>query len=180
MSCENALRAGKHKDRAIVHSFNSHHLKEEELESVGDLSKVCSQFALNFFLARHGRPDILRSLNKLARAVTKWRGACDRRSARLISYTHRTTDYGQYCHVGNTAQHCRLGLLQDSDFAGDFEDSQSTSERNSFSAVEHLFLYVGCARSKRQYLTVPQNQKLFPWMLVCEWTDSLLWICGMW
>ena len=28
--------------------------------------------------------------------------------------------------MGNTAQQCRLGLLQDSDFAGDLEDSKST------------------------------------------------------
>ena len=34
----------------------------------------------------------------------------------------------QYCHVRNTTQHCRLGLFQDSDFAGDHEDSKSTSE----------------------------------------------------
>ena len=33
----------------------------------------------------------------------------------------------KYCYVWNTAQHCRLGLFQDSDFAGDLEDSQSTS-----------------------------------------------------
>ena len=31
------------------------------------------------------------------------------------------------CFVGNTAQQCRLGLIQDSDFAGDSEDSKSTS-----------------------------------------------------
>ena len=30
-------------------------------------------------------------------------------------------------HVGYTAQHCRLGLFQDSDFAGDLEGSKSTS-----------------------------------------------------
>ena len=29
--------------------------------------------------------------------------------------------------VGNTAKQCRLGLLQDSDFAGNLEDSKSTS-----------------------------------------------------
>ena len=29
--------------------------------------------------------------------------------------------------MGNTAQHCRLGVLQDSEFAGDLEDSKSTS-----------------------------------------------------
>ena len=32
-----------------------------------------------------------------------------------------------YCHVGNTAKQCRLGLFQDSDFAGDLEVSKSTS-----------------------------------------------------
>ena len=30
-------------------------------------------------------------------------------------------------HVCNTAKQCRLGLFQDSDFAGDLEDSKSTS-----------------------------------------------------
>ena len=42
-------------------------------------------------------------------------------------FIHHTNDYRQYCHSGNTAQHCRLGLFQDSDFAGDFENSKSTS-----------------------------------------------------
>ena len=71
------------------------------------------------YLARIGRPDILWSVNKLARAVTKWTRACDKRLARLISYIHHTSEFKQYCHVGNTAQQCRLGLFQDSDFAGD-------------------------------------------------------------
>ena len=31
--------------------------------------------------------------------------------------------------MGNTAKQCRLGLFQDSDFAGDLEDSKSTSGR---------------------------------------------------
>ena len=79
------------------------------------------------YLARNGRPDIMWSVNKLARSVAKWTQACDRRLARLISYIHYTSDYRQYCHVGNAAQHCRLGLFQDSDFAGDHEDSKSTS-----------------------------------------------------
>ena len=41
----------------------------------------------------------------------------------FISYIHHTSGYRQYCPVGNTAQHCRLGLFQDPDFAGDLEDS---------------------------------------------------------
>ena len=66
-------------------------------------------------------------MNKLARSITKWTKACDKRLNRLISYIHHTCEYRQYCHVGNTAKQCRLGLFQDSDFAGDLEDSQSTS-----------------------------------------------------
>ena len=42
---------------------------------------------------------------------------------------HHTNNCRQYCHVGYTANHCRLVLLQDSDFAGDLEDSKSASER---------------------------------------------------
>ena len=65
--------------------------------------------------------------NKLARAVTKWTKACDKSLARLVSYIHQTCEYRQYCYVGNTAQQFRLGLLEDSDFAGDVEDSKSAS-----------------------------------------------------
>ena len=78
-------------------------------------------------LARIGRPDILWSVNKLARSITKWTKACDERLNRLISYIHHTCEYKQYCHVGNTAKQCTLGLFRDSDLAGDLEDSKSTS-----------------------------------------------------
>ena len=104
------------------------HYFEEEMKSVGELSDVCSQIVLKcLYLARIGRPDILWSVNKLARSITKWTKACDKRLNRLISYIHHTCEYKQYCHVGNTAKQCRLGLFQDSDFAGDLEDSKSTS-----------------------------------------------------
>ena len=94
----------------------------KELESVGELSQVCSQIVLKcLYLARIGRQHILWSVNKLARAVTKWTQGYDRRLARLVSYIHDTSDYRQYCHVNSTAQHCRLGLFQDSDFADDLE-----------------------------------------------------------
>ena len=68
-------------------------------------------------------------MNKLARAVTIWTRAGDKRLARLISYIHHTSEIKQHCYVGNTAQQCRLELFQDTDFAGDLEDSKSTSGR---------------------------------------------------
>ena len=98
------------------------------MKSVGKLSQVCSQIVLKcLYLARIGRPAILWSVNKLARSITKWTKACDKRLSRLISYIHHKCEYKQYCYVGNTAKQCRLGLFQDSDFAGDLEDSKSTS-----------------------------------------------------
>ena len=108
--------------------LDDHHFKKEELESVGDLSKVCSQIVLKCLcLARIGRFDNLWSVNEVARAVVKWTRACDRRLVRFIPYSHHTYDYRQYCHVGNMAQHCRLGLFQDSDFVGEIEESKPTS-----------------------------------------------------
>ena len=127
--CELANKTTQNFYTVSTPCIDDHHFKEEELKSVGELSKVSSQIVLKcLYLACIGRPDILRSVNKLARSITKWTKACDKRLSRLISYIHHTCDYKQYCHVGNTAKQCRLGLFfENSDFAGDLEDSKSTS-----------------------------------------------------
>ena len=89
--------------------IDDHHFKEEEMGSVGELSIVCSQIVLKcLHLTRIGRPDILWSVNKLARSITKWTKACDKRQSLLISYIHHACEYKQYCQVGNTAKQCRL------------------------------------------------------------------------
>ena len=90
--------------------LDDHQSKREELESVGELSQVCSQMVLKcLYLARIGRPDIQWWVNKLSRAVKKWTLACDRRLARLISYIQN--EFRQYCYVGNTAQFKTQTLL---------------------------------------------------------------------
>ena len=123
--------------------IDDHHFKEEELKSVGELSNTCSQIVLKcLYLARIGRPDILWSVNKLARSITKWTKACDKRLNRLISFIHHTCEYKQYCHVGNTAKQCGLGLCQDSDFAGDLEDSKSTSGGTLCVFGSHTFVSI--------------------------------------
>ena len=87
--CYQANKRTEQLYRVSTAGLDDHHLKKEELESVGELSKVCCQIdAKCLYLARTGRPDILWSVNKLARAVTKWTRACDRRLARLIAYIH--------------------------------------------------------------------------------------------
>ena len=42
--------------------------------------------------------------------------------------------------MGNTAKQCKLGLFQDSDFAGDLEDSKSTSGRTVCVFGRHTFV----------------------------------------
>ena len=78
-------------------------------------------------LARIGRPDILWTLHCLARHVTNWNRACDKRSARPIRYIHHAENCRQNCHVGNNASDCQLGLFQEAEFAEDLRDSMSTA-----------------------------------------------------
>ena len=133
--CELANMATQQLYKVSTPCIDDHHFKEEVLRSVEDMSQICSQIVLKcLYLARIGRPDILWSVNKLARSITKWTKACDKRLNRLIPYVHHTCEYRQYCHVGNTAKQCRLGLFQDSDFAGDLEDSKLL-------LVEHYALF---------------------------------------
>ena len=71
--------------------IDDHHFKEEETKSVGELSNTCSQIVLKcLYLARIGRPDILWSVNKLARSITKWTKACDKRLNRFWYLTFIT------------------------------------------------------------------------------------------
>ena len=98
--CELANKTTQQLHRVSTPCIDDHHFKEEEMKSVGELSNTCSQIVLEcLYLARIGRPDILWSVNKLARSITKWTKACDRRSARLIAYIHHTCEYKQYCYV---------------------------------------------------------------------------------
>ena len=147
--CELANKTTQQLYKVSTPCIDDHHFKEE-VKSVGELSTTCSQIVLKcLYSARIGRPDILWSVNKLARSITKWTKAFDKRLNRLISFFHHTCEYKQYCHVGNTAKQCRLGLFQDSDFAGDLEDSKSLqAEHCAFLEVIHLFQEVGCARKQ--------------------------------
>ena len=70
----------------------------------------------------------------------KWSKSCDKRLARLISYIHHTCEFKQNCFVGNTAQQFILGLIQFSDFAGDLEDSRSTSGGTLCRFGSHTFV----------------------------------------
>ena len=161
--CELANKTTQQLYKVSTPCVDDHHFKEEEMKSLGELSQVCSQIVLKcLYFARIGRPDILWSVNKLARSITKWTKACDKRLNRLISYFHHTCEYKQYCHVGNTATQCRLGLFQDSDFARDLEDSKPTLE-DVFGS--HIFVPRSWMCKKQIAVSVRQNLKSSLWTL---------------
>ena len=91
-------------------------------------------------MARIGRPDILWSVKNLHDRSQNGPKPVTKRLNRLISYIHHTCEYKQHCYVGNTAKQCRLGLFQDSDFAGDLEDSKSTSGGTLCILGSHTFV----------------------------------------
>ena len=142
--------------------IDDHQFKEEN-ETVVEFSTDCSQIILKcLYLARIGRLDMLCSVNKLARSITNWTKACDKRLARLISYIHHSNEYRQYCKVGNTAQQCRLGLFQDPDFAGDLEESKSTSGGFLCIFGSHTFLPISWMyRNRLQFHTVQRKLRFF-------------------
>ena len=91
--CELANKTTQQLYKGSTPCIDDHHFKEEGLKSEGELSKVSSQIVLKcLYVARIGSPDILWSVNKFARSITKWTQACDKRLNRLISYVHHTSE----------------------------------------------------------------------------------------
>ena len=124
--------------------LGDYQFKQEEFESVG---KIITSVLTNCddmlvlgtnWKTRHSK--VSKESCTSSHQITKWTRACDKCFARLISCIHHTSEFEQYCHVENTAQQCRLGLFQYSDFAGDFEDSKFTSGGTLCICGSHTFV----------------------------------------
>ena len=131
------------------HCLDGHHVKKEELESVENNHKWFHKLCWNP-CTWHGLDDLTScglSINWFVRLPNGLKNVTD--DAKLISYIHHTQDYRQYCHVGNTAQHCPLALFQDSDFAGDLGRLEINIRWNfMFLEVEHSSLYIGMCKKQ--------------------------------
>ena len=68
--CELANETTQQLHKVSTPCIDDHHFKEEEMKSVGELSKVSSQIVLEcLYLARIRRPDIPWSVNKFAQSI---------------------------------------------------------------------------------------------------------------
>ena len=109
--------------------LDDHQFKEEELEYVGGVVKwMLSKFLEMSIFDTYW--TIWYSMNVLQTCT------CDHKhGSELVTNIQYvwslafifTSEYKQFCHVGNTVQQFRLCLFQDFDTAGDLEDSKSTS-----------------------------------------------------
>ena len=64
-------------------------------------------------VARMVRPDILWAVNILAREVTKWTVACDKRLHKLMGYLLYTKDWRQISYVRGPIDKCALARTHD-------------------------------------------------------------------
>ena len=108
--------------------IEDHALPPEDFTTRGELSPVAARIVLKaLYLARLLRIDCYWTVNNLAREVTRWTVACDKRLHRLISYIHHTADYVLTSFVGDEPEDCYLTWFSDASFAGDLRDSKSTT-----------------------------------------------------
>ena len=108
--------------------IDDHQLTEADFETPGVLNTEAAKIVLKVvYLARVGRPDILWSVSTLAREVTKWTQACDKRLLRLMCYISCTQTWTHKAFVGDAVTKCWLAMFVDAGYAGDLRDSKSTS-----------------------------------------------------
>ena len=112
---------------------------------IGIRGRSCQKYALTLFwnaytlhalvvLIFHGQSTNLHDRSQNGPKLV------DKRLSRLISFIHHTCDYKQNYYVGKMHKNAEWGLLQDSDFTGDLEDSQSTSDGTLCVFGSHTFV----------------------------------------
>ena len=88
------------------------------------------------YAARVGRFDLLRSINNLARKITKGTKKEDALLHHLMAYVHQSKHHMMIGWVGDSMENSSIGLFADADYAGCGESLKSTS-----GAHLHRFTY---------------------------------------
>ena len=180
--CELAKRTTQQLYKVSTPCIDDHHFKEEELKSVGELSKVCSQIVLKCFFW-HVLEDLI--------FYGQWTDWHDRsqNGPNLVTHDYLAWYLTFITHVNTNNIVMWVTLLNNAGW-----DCFKTpilreilkiqillrAEHCAFLEVIHLFQSVGCVRNKLQFRTVQQNQKSFLWMQDWDWMVFPHLICGIW
>ena len=110
-----------------------------------------------FHLARFARPELLWSVNILARVGHKSGTTLVIKDCSGCSYTsmsQKTTDKIVMCETEN--EDCKLGLFQDASFAGDLQDSKSHSG-GLFCVLRFSYVCADCLDVQEAISSIPQQ-----------------------
>ena len=100
-------------------------LKSNEVQSLAP--HAASILMQLLYAARIARFDLLRSINTLARNVTKWSIQDDAKLYHLMCYVNSTLGKRMIGWVGNDMKDLSIALYADADFAGCAQSLRSTS-----------------------------------------------------
>ena len=88
-------------------SIEDHLLTLEDIVAKGKLHDDCSRNVLKIlWCTRRARPDTYWAVNSLAREVSKWTVACDKRLLRLVGYFRWSKYHSLQMTVGNKPTDC--------------------------------------------------------------------------
>jgi len=115
--------------RIVTHpSIDDHQIPPEDFEEAGKLAKDAAKIVMKLLYGcRFVRFDYLWPCGDLARRITKWTKACDRRMDRLMEHLRATKDHALEGFMGDTADKCHVVAYCDASFADDLATSKSTS-----------------------------------------------------
>ena len=105
-------------------------LEEEEVNESnrGALAPQAASILMKlFYAARICRFDLLRSINNLARKITKWTKKEGALLHHLMAYVHQSKHHMMIGWVGDSLGDSSIGLFADADYAGCGESLKSTS-----------------------------------------------------
>ena len=109
-------------------SIDDHQIPPEDFESKGSLSNDAARIVMKaLYGARFVKYNLLWPICNLARRISCWSTADDRRLRRLVSYIHHTYDETLQSFVGDHANDLSVMLWVDASLADDLRDSKSTS-----------------------------------------------------
>ena len=103
---ERYLELAEKGQETLKHAFtpglDDHTFSEEDWTLEGILAPIAARVIMNIlYAARMFRYDMLHTVNALARQITKWCRACDKKLHRLVVYIHHTrldvTERGGRC-----------------------------------------------------------------------------------
>ena len=120
-----------------VPTSNSAQAQVDEMPK-GELAPHAASVLMKLlYAARIARFDLLRSINMLARNVTKWSKQDDVRLHHLMCYVQSTKGKKLIGWVGNTIKELSVGIYADADYAGCGQSLRSTSGSHMMAFGSH-------------------------------------------